>query len=77
MVRNGEEGGLGVHRNVPYEFAITLPRWDVVDTFFPRPLRACDTPPLGVLNNVVTRARPWLLAKDSSSSPLSLRASRP
>ena len=26
VVRNGKEGGLGVHRNVPYEFAITLPR---------------------------------------------------
>ena len=25
VVRNGKEGGLGVHRNVPYEFAITLP----------------------------------------------------
>ena len=26
VVRNGEEGGLRMHRNVPYEFAITLPR---------------------------------------------------
>ena len=26
VVRNGEEGGTRVHRNVPYEFAITLPR---------------------------------------------------
>ena len=24
VVRNGRGGGLGVHRNVPYEFAITL-----------------------------------------------------
>ena len=34
VVRNGKEGGLGVHRNVPYEFAITLSRQDVVDTYF-------------------------------------------
>ena len=26
VVRNGKEGGPGVHRNVPYEFAITLSR---------------------------------------------------
>ena len=26
VVRNGKEGGLMVHRNVAYEFAITLPR---------------------------------------------------
>ena len=26
VVRNGEEGGLRGHRNVPYEFSITLPR---------------------------------------------------
>ena len=26
VVRNGKEGGLRVHRNVPYEFAIMLPR---------------------------------------------------
>ena len=26
VVRNGKEGRLRVHRNVPYEFAITLPR---------------------------------------------------
>ena len=26
VVRNGKEGGLRVHRNVPYEFSITLPR---------------------------------------------------
>ena len=26
VVRNGKEGGLGVHRNIPYEFAITLSR---------------------------------------------------
>ena len=26
VVRNGKEGGLRVHRNVPDEFAITLPR---------------------------------------------------
>ena len=76
-VRNGKEGGLRVHLNVPYEFAITLPRYDVVDPFFPLTLNVCDTPPLGVLKNVFTRARSWLLAKDSSSSPLSLRVSRP
>ena len=34
VVRTGKEGGLEVHRNVPYEFAITLSRWDVVGTFF-------------------------------------------
>ena len=32
VVRNGKERGRGVYRNVPYEFAITLPRQDVVDT---------------------------------------------
>ena len=26
VVGNGKEGGLKVHRNVPYEFAIMLPR---------------------------------------------------
>ena len=26
VVRNGKEGGRRVHHNVPYEFAITLPR---------------------------------------------------
>ena len=26
LVRNRKEGGLRVHPNVPYEFAITLPR---------------------------------------------------
>ena len=26
VVHNGKEGGLGVHCNVPYEFAITLSR---------------------------------------------------
>ena len=26
VVQNGKEGGLRVHRNVPYEFAITLAR---------------------------------------------------
>ena len=26
VVRNRKEGGLGVHRNIPYEFAITLSR---------------------------------------------------
>ena len=69
--------GGGVHRNVPYEFAITFSRYDVVDTFFARPLKVCDTPSLGVLKNVFTIARSWLLAKGSSSSPLSLRVSRP
>ena len=72
-----KEGGLDVHRNVPYEFAITFSGNDVVDTFLPRPLKVCDTPPMGVLNNVFTSARSLLLAKDSSSSPMSLRASRP
>ena len=66
-----------MHRNVPYELANTLPRLDVVGTFLPRPLKVCDTPPLGVLKNAFTRARSWLLAKDSSNSPLSLRVSRP
>ena len=32
MVRNGKEGGLGVHHNVPYEFSITLSRQDIVPT---------------------------------------------
>ena len=29
---------LGVHRNVPYEFVITLFCWDVVDTCFAQPV---------------------------------------
>ena len=34
VVRNGKEGGLRVHRNVPYEFLMTLPRYkDVVDPY--------------------------------------------
>ena len=40
VVRNGKEGGLGVHRNVPYEFAITLPRSDIVDAFFASPVES-------------------------------------
>ena len=40
VVRNGKEGGLGMHRNVPYEFAITLSRWDVVGTFFASPVES-------------------------------------
>ena len=68
VVRHGKEGGLRVHRNVSYKFVIR---------FFPRPLNVCDTPPLGVLKNVFTRARSWLLAKDRSKSPLSLRVSQP
>ena len=39
VVRNGLEGGLRVRRNVPYEFAITLPRYDVVNLFFPSPVK--------------------------------------
>ena len=39
VVRNGKKGGLRVHRNVPYKFAITLPRYDVVDPFFPSPVK--------------------------------------
>ena len=70
VVRNGKEGWLRVHRNVMYEFARCL-------VIFPRPLIVCDTPPLGVLKNVLTKARSWLLAKDSSSFPLSLRVSQP
>ena len=34
VVRIGKEGGLRVPRNVPYEFAITLSRKGVADTFF-------------------------------------------
>ena len=34
MARNGKEGGLGMHRNIPYEFAITMSYLYVVDTFF-------------------------------------------
>ena len=45
--------------------------------FLPHPLNVCDTPPLGVVKNVFIRAMSWLLEKDSSSSPLSLRVSRP
>ena len=49
MIRNGKEGGLGVHRNVPYEFVITLSRWVQAMHFLPRSLKLCDRPPLGVL----------------------------
>ena len=35
-----------------------------------------NTPALCVLKNVLTRARSWLSAKDSNSSPWSLRVSR-
>ena len=38
VVRDGIEGGLRVHRNVPHKFAITLPRKDLVDPFFPSPV---------------------------------------
>ena len=38
VVRNRKEGRLRVHRNVPYEFAISLPRYEVVDPFFPSPV---------------------------------------
>ena len=38
VVRNGKEGGLGVHRNVPYEFAIALPHYDTVYEFFASPI---------------------------------------
>ena len=30
VVRNGKGGGLRMHRNVSYEFAITLPRQNVM-----------------------------------------------
>ena len=50
------EGGLGVYSSVPYEFAITLSCYNVVDTFFPCALKVCDTPFLGVLKNVFTSA---------------------
>ena len=43
--------------------------------FLPRPLKVCDTPVLGVLKNVFTIARSWLLAKDSST--VIMRASAP
>ena len=43
----------------------------------PRPLKVCDTRFLGVLKNVFTSARLWLVAKDSSRSLLSLSVSRP
>ena len=39
-VRNGKEDGLGVHRDVQYEFSITLSRQDVVDTFFALPVES-------------------------------------
>ena len=77
VVRNGKEEGLRVHRNVTYEFAITLSRQNVIDTFLPRPLKVCDTPLLDVLKNVFTRDRSQLLAKGSCSSPLSLWLFRP
>ena len=40
VVRNREERGLGVHRNIPYEFAITLSRYNVVDAFFAPPVES-------------------------------------
>ena len=40
VVQNGKEGGLGVHGNVPYEFAITLLRYDVVDAFCSSPVES-------------------------------------
>ena len=77
VVRTRKEGGLRVHRNVPYKFAIALPREDVINTCLPRPLKVSELPPLGVLKKVLIRARSWLLSKNSSSSSLSLRVSRP
>ena len=40
VVRNRKEGGLGVHRNIPYKFAITLSRQNVVDAFFAPPVES-------------------------------------
>ena len=40
VVRNGKEGGLRVYHNVPYGFAITLPRKDIVNTFFASPVES-------------------------------------
>ena len=45
-----------MYSSVPYEFAITLSCYNVVDTFFPCALKVCDTPFLGVLKNVFTSA---------------------
>ena len=38
--RNRKERGLGVHRNIRYEFAITLSRSNVVDAFFAPPVES-------------------------------------
>ena len=45
---------MGIHRNIPYEFAIPLPRWDVAIRFLPSPLKVFDTPPLGGRKNMFT-----------------------
>ena len=47
VVRNGKEGGLGVHRYVPYEFAITLSCQNVADTFFAPPVESMSYAALG------------------------------
>ena len=48
-----------MYRSVPYEFASTLPHYDVVVRCLPRPWKICDTPPLGVLKKVFTSTRSW------------------
>ena len=40
VLRNGNEEGLEVQRNVPYQFAITLSYNDVVDMFFALPVES-------------------------------------
>ena len=58
VVRNGKAGGLGVHRNDPYEFVILCVVGMLSISFLPRPLKICYTPPLSVLKTMFTRARP-------------------
>ena len=55
-----------VHRNVPYEYAITYFRYDVVDTFFASLVESMRYAANGCAKNVFTHGRPQLVAKDSS-----------
>ena len=79
VVRNGKEERLGAHRSVSYEFNVTQPCEYVEElyTFFylVRSKYKCTTS--SVPKDLFTCARSRLTAKDSSSSPFSLRASRP
>ena len=78
VVRDRFKQGLGVHDDCSHELSVSLPRENVVNAFFASPVEGiCDIRLLGVLKNVFTSARPWLVAKASSRSPLSLSMSRP